>query len=104
MKLRSLILATCCMQPVLAENSAPHTIKPLEIKKKDPFPSLELVKYFGLTVVSSYGFLYLINKNAQEPVTQQRLMGYALGIPAVIGLGMYIGIVAGFKPCTSLIT
>lgn len=91
------------MLPLRGEDPAART-KEMAHKKGSPSKAIHVVKYFGFTVGSSYAFLYLINKNAEEPVSQKRLCGYALGIPSLIGLGVYLGVIAGFKPCTSLIT
>ena len=92
------------MFSLVAMNRPSQANEPVEVSKKAPSAQLEFVKYFGLTVASSYGFLFLINKNGNQPVTERRLVGYAVGIPSLIGLGMYLGVVAGLKPFTSLVT
>ncbi len=49
-----------------------------------------LLKYFGLSILATYGSLYALNKNASVAVSNKRLLAYSAGIPSVLGLGLYL--------------
>lgn len=103
MKLRYFILIIGFMIPLWAENFEPIAknapSKPFLTPKQ-----VQLIKYFGLSSTSTYGCLYLIAKTSGDSISQTRLLSYAVGIPTVMGLGIYLGVLVKLKPFNSLIT
>jgi hypothetical protein len=103
MKLGYFILILGFMIPLeagnfdLASKNVPS--KPFSRSKK-----VQLMKYFGLSSTITYGCLYLIAKTSGDPISQTRLLSYAVGIPTVMGLGLYLAVLIKLKPFNSLIT
>ncbi len=82
----------------LAESQKQPTKKNLTSKQ------LQHMKYFGLSTASTYGFLYLISYTSGEQISKKRLLAYSLGLPTLLGLGMYFGVLFRVKPFSTLIT
>jgi hypothetical protein len=64
----------------------------------------QLVKYFGASTAATYGFLYVTTRAAQGPHSSNQLLTYSLGLPTLLGLGIYLGVLTRTKPFDALIT